>query len=85
VNGFTFDPGDSAGLAELLARVAELGLREREAMGRMSQKIISAWHPDRFAEGLLASTGRALKVGARQPRWADMALLWTLSRWMHQP
>lgn len=85
VNGFTFDPEDPAGLAQLLARVADLGLREREEMGRMSQKIIGAWSPDRFADGLLASTRRALKVGARQPGWAHGALLWTLSRWMYQP
>lgn len=51
----------------------------------MSQTIIRAWGPERFADGLLASTRRALKVGTRQPGWAHGALLWTLSRSMYQP
>jgi glycosyltransferase involved in cell wall biosynthesis len=54
VNGFTFEPMDVAGLAELLGRFdAEDGLGDR--LGAAGHRRIEEWSPDRFGrEGLRA-------------------------------
>ena len=54
VNGFTFEPMDVAGLAELLGRFdAEDGLGDR--LGAAGRRRIEEWSPDRFGrEGLRA-------------------------------
>ena len=51
VNGYTFDPYDVEGMAEVMARVsiADVDLCE---MGNASKRLISKWTPERFAEGL---------------------------------
>lgn len=53
VNGYTFDPSDPNGLAQLLIRMATSA--DLVSMGRESQRIISLWGPSRFAEGLMSA------------------------------
>jgi glycosyltransferase involved in cell wall biosynthesis len=54
VNGFTFEPMDVAGLADLLGRFdADAGLGDR--LGAAGHRRIEEWSPDRFGrEGLRA-------------------------------
>jgi glycosyltransferase involved in cell wall biosynthesis len=54
VNGFSFEPDDAAGLAQLLRRFdAERDLRDR--MGAAGRQRIEDWKPDRFGrEGMRA-------------------------------
>jgi glycosyltransferase involved in cell wall biosynthesis len=52
-NGWTFDPGDSEGLAGLLMRMSSFPTEERDRMAERSREIIAAWSLDRFAEGVL--------------------------------
>lgn len=51
VNGFRFSPDDEPALADLLGRMAS-DHTDRDAMGRASETIISAYTPEAFAEGL---------------------------------
>ena len=54
VNGFRFEAGDTAALAELLRfLVGDSGLRRR--MGKASLQIIGEWDYDRATEGVLAA------------------------------
>lgn len=58
-NGFTFDPYAPDDLARVLNRM--LQVRDRWAeMGSRSQEIISAWGPDRYADGLLRAARAAV-------------------------
>jgi glycosyltransferase involved in cell wall biosynthesis len=50
VNGFTFDPANSRGLAALMRRVAASS--QLSEMGLASRRIIAGWDLDRFASGL---------------------------------
>ncbi len=63
VNGYTFDPYDEEGLAELMFRTADLARGESalQKMGAASREIIKAWGPDRFAGGLLGAVETALQ------------------------
>jgi glycosyltransferase involved in cell wall biosynthesis len=60
VNGFTFDPGDIEQVASLLLRVsaAQFPLAD---FGIASRQLISAWGPERFANGLRDAVAVALK------------------------
>ncbi len=59
VNGFTFEPEDVSGLAELLGRFdAEIGLRNR--LGAGGRRLIEAWKPARFGESGVAAMMAAL-------------------------
>lgn len=51
VNGFTFDPYDTAGLSKLMWQMS-LGKVDLEAMSEASQRIVSAFTPETFAENL---------------------------------
>ena len=51
VNGFTFDPDDTEGLARLMWQMS-WGEVDLEAMSQASQSIISVWTPGTFAENL---------------------------------
>lgn len=57
-NGFTFDPTDSAALAEKFDTIASGGDAAR--MGMRSREIIADWGIDRFADGLIETARRAL-------------------------
>ena len=51
-NGFTFDPYDTMAMAELLEQMAALDEPRRELMGAASQKIVSQYTPQVWAENL---------------------------------
>jgi len=61
-NGWTFAPGDSEELADLMRRMTRLSAKQKEAMGRQSEKIISEWSLDRFVDG----ANKALFVERRE-------------------
>jgi glycosyltransferase involved in cell wall biosynthesis len=63
VNGFTFDPLDTQGLARLMLKLSS-GEMDLSAMGRASLEIISHWTPDTFADNLL----KAAECALSQPR-----------------
>lgn len=77
VNGFTFDPHDVQGIADLMFCMAH-GDNDRDAMGRASGEIISDWGPERFADGLTQAVQAALAAPPPQPTVLDKALLWAL-------
>lgn len=77
VNGFTFNPYDVSGMADLMFRIAH-GDLDRAAMGRSSQQIIANWGPERFAEGLESAVEAALSAPPLKPTPLDKALLWAL-------
>lgn len=79
VNGFTFDPYDVHGMADLMARIAHNDV-DRAAMGRASRAIVADWGPERFADGLEKAVAAALRDGPKQPSLLDRALLWALLR-----
>ena len=66
MNGFMFEPSDTAGLAALMAKVSapEFPLRE---FGKESQRIIADWGVERFASGLEqaveAAVGGSRRIG----------------------
>ncbi len=77
VNGFRFDPEDTAQLADLMQR-STASETDRAAMGRRSQEIVSAWSPDRFARSLwqAVQAGRARADRPFDPR--ARVMLWVL-------
>ena len=60
VNGFTFDPGDTETLANLMFRLAD-GQFPIAEYGIASQRLVSTWGPERFATGLRDAVAVALK------------------------
>jgi glycosyltransferase involved in cell wall biosynthesis len=62
-NGWTFGPGDAAGLAALMVRLGSLTPDARRGMGDCSSRIIDEWSLGRFAEGVDA----ALELSRRPP------------------
>lgn len=62
-NGWTFGPGYSDALADLMVRFSTLPEDVRKRMGQKSQDIISSWSLDRFADGVL----QALSIPRRAP------------------
>ena len=58
-NGFTFEPDDVTGLADLMSKVAGMDQPRRAAIGRRSREIIAAYSPVAFAEGLEAAVTSA--------------------------
>lgn len=55
-NGFTFDPLDIAGLAALMARLADADPSARHSMSEASRRIIANWSPEVWAENLLKAS-----------------------------
>jgi glycosyltransferase involved in cell wall biosynthesis len=60
VNGFTFDPCDIEQMANLMLRVSDFRFPISD-FSAASQRIISAWGPERFANGLRDAVAAALK------------------------
>lgn len=79
-NGWTFDPHDLEALADLMSRVTALSVEERTEMGEASRRLVAAWGPQRFAEGLEAAAAKAMEVGPRRAGLVDRALLELLAR-----
>jgi 1,2-diacylglycerol 3-alpha-glucosyltransferase len=65
VNAFTFEPGETDVLADILVRLSAMGSEERLAMGKRSLAIVAAYTPKSFAEGL---TGAIECAQAHHPR-----------------
>jgi glycosyltransferase involved in cell wall biosynthesis len=63
-NGFALDPFDIADMAQKMLRVSGAGC-DREAMGRMSRRIISSWGCDCFGENLWKAAERACRDPVR--------------------
>jgi glycosyltransferase involved in cell wall biosynthesis len=61
-NGFAFDPYKVPDLAELMYRLSTQTANDLARMGQESQRIISAWGPSRFAEGVKAAVRSAQSV-----------------------
>ena len=77
VNGFSFDPYDVQGIADLMFKMAH-GDVDLTAMGRASLEIIADWGPERFAAGLAQAVEAALAAPPPKPTPVDKALLWAL-------
>jgi glycosyltransferase involved in cell wall biosynthesis len=77
INGLLFDPYDVDALASAMLEIAE-GSCDRQAMGRMSQKIVSRWSPARFAAGLGSAVEAALGAKPRRLDLIDHLILWGL-------
>ena len=60
VNGFQFDPANVDELARLLLKISAPNFPLAD-FGAASQRIISGWGPERFAEGLRNAVAVALK------------------------
>jgi 1,2-diacylglycerol 3-alpha-glucosyltransferase len=80
VNGYGFDPYDIGRLSELMAQIASLTDEPRLAMGRASQRIISAWGLDRFVDGLMKAIEVAVQHLPRRVGWLDSLTLEGLMR-----
>jgi 1,2-diacylglycerol 3-alpha-glucosyltransferase len=73
-NGFTFDPYAVEQLAQLMLKISAFNFPLSE-FGLMSREIISAWGPERFAQGLQAAAEKAVEVGPKRASWIDHLLL----------
>jgi glycosyltransferase involved in cell wall biosynthesis len=79
LNGFTFDPLDPAQLARRMDEITAPGF-PRDAFRLAGEKIIAAWSPERFAEGLAQAVTTALTAGPVTPTWVQRNLLTLLLR-----
>ena len=73
-NGYTFDPFDQTNLADLMLRISDDGC-DREAMGRVSRKIIAEWSPERFGYNLIQAANRAIGLPRRTSGLIDTLIL----------
>ncbi len=78
-NGFTFEPGEPAALADLLKRVAGMRPEERASMGVASREVVAAFTPEAFASGLKAAIGCALDRRRRRAGLFTRAVLGALA------
>jgi 1,2-diacylglycerol 3-alpha-glucosyltransferase len=62
-NGWTFEPGDTVGLAELMARVSSLSDPVFECFGSRSREIVAEWGLERFTRGAF----EAIQIPRRFP------------------
>jgi 1,2-diacylglycerol 3-alpha-glucosyltransferase len=62
VNGYTFDPLDTEGLAQLMLKVASPGFPLAQFRSE-SRRYIAGWGLSRFAQGLATAVQMALHVG----------------------
>jgi 1,2-diacylglycerol 3-alpha-glucosyltransferase len=79
-NGFLVDPMDTGDIARALRRLITLPADVRAGMGEASQRIVSQWGPERFAEGFMGACRTAL---AQPRRWLapwDAVLIRSLLR-----
>jgi glycosyltransferase involved in cell wall biosynthesis len=61
VNGFIFDPYDTAAIADVLRQLAEHP--DPASLGRASRARIALWGPERFGHGLAAAAEAACRRG----------------------
>lgn len=74
-NGFTFDPGDTASLAQRLMLVAAMSPLKRAAMGARARELVAAFSPSTFSSGLEAAVACALQRRRRPVSWLTRGLL----------
>lgn len=79
-NGWTFDPFQNDELTKKLLEFDSIPPEAREAMGRISQQIISNWGLERFTSGLKAAAEMAMAVNTGKARRTDQMLLQLLIR-----
>ena len=79
VNGFTFDPENTGGLADLMLKISVSDF-PLPAFGDASRRIIADWGPERFASGLKAAVDCALAAPHRKGTFLDRVLLGLLLR-----
>ena len=53
---------------------------QRQTMGQAGQRIIAAWGPECFADGLMQAVQFALNRPPPKASWLDRSLLWALAR-----
>ncbi len=75
MNGFTFDPLDVNGLAELMLNMSAFQPFRLSAFGDASRRIITDWGPQRFALGLQQAVETALHDPRSSASLADRLLL----------
>ncbi|APW61672.1 glycosyltransferase [Paludisphaera borealis] len=64
ITGARFDPFDASRMAAKLSWLAERPEAERLAIGRSAREVVSAWGPERFAQGAV----EAWEIARRSPR-----------------
>jgi glycosyltransferase involved in cell wall biosynthesis len=79
-NGFTFNPLDVTQLSHIMHRVARMPPERRSQMGMAGQRLVGAWGPARFGQGLNAAAEKAISVGPRSAGILDRFLLQLLAR-----
>lgn len=77
INGYQFDPADTATLSQDMAEITRDEGRRR-VMGNASRERIGQWGPDRFAQGLREAAECARRAGPPQQRLIDSLILQTL-------
>jgi glycosyltransferase involved in cell wall biosynthesis len=76
-NGFTFDPYNINQLTELLIKISSNDV-DLDAMGKASQRIISAWTVETFAENLILAARAALFAKQKPLTFSDKLILGAL-------
>lgn len=85
-NGFTFDPEDTAVLAERLVEMANLDPARRAAMGGKSREIVAAYSPAAFARGLERAIACArARQRKRPPALSRLLVRFLAMREFHHP
>jgi glycosyltransferase involved in cell wall biosynthesis len=79
VNGFTFDPYNVEQMAQLMFQVSAFPPFKLSAFGSASQRLISSWGPDRFANGVSRAVAQAGRNAARGMAFFDKVLLRSLA------
>jgi glycosyltransferase involved in cell wall biosynthesis len=82
INGFVFDPFDVGQLAGLMHRVAAMIDAERDVMAEAGRRIVAAWGPERFADGLIRAARAAMRRSPPPASRFDRALVHALA---HRP
>lgn len=80
MNGWTFDPMNEVGMADLLEKVGALPTSRRLELGLEGQRIIEDWGPSRFAKGCQEAMENASRIGPIQAGVLDRMLLTALIR-----
>lgn len=82
-NGFSFDPTSPKALTELMLRAASIPAERRQKMGELSERIISGFAPEHFANGAERAVEMSLTAEKPRLRAFDALLLNILSsRWV---
>lgn len=74
-NGFSFDPRSPEALTKLMLRVAGMPVELRQKMGELSQRIISDFAPEHFANGAERAVDPTLSAERPRVRAIDRLLL----------